>query len=309
MSLRSARRLPRQYNRPISKRTRALVDKRSSNRKQLRKEKMRRVKRKVQRIYFDWQRFIVRWFLVGILVALIFIFCFLLFSPVVKVRAVHIKRTDSRLDVETVQMALAPLFGQNTAFISELEVFTLLRDAIPDIDKVTITKEYPSDVSVSIKLDPLVARLIIVSPDEKDPVTESGSTLDFLTEEGMYITATDQDSDLTTLRLVDWGARPQAGNIILTQEFLASIEEAEQELLSQFGFVITQRTVFLRGQEFHLSVEREAESGVMRYVLWFDIRSTVDEHLQRYRTFLKALGPVAASEYIDLRLKDRVVYK
>jgi len=270
--------------------------------------------RKVQRLYVDWQKFVVRWFLVGALAALIFILCFLLLSPIVQIRAVHIKRTDPRLDVEKVQMALAPLFGRHTAFISGLEILSLLKDAVPDIDQVSIAKDYPSDLYVTVTLDPLVAQMLIVSPDEQGNTAQpaaagSGILLDFITNEGMYITAADPHPELPLIRLVDWGARPQPGKIVLTSQFLQRIQDTEKALLSQLGFVITDRTVFLRGQEYHLSVEREAENGVLRSVLWFDIRSSVEEHLQRYRAFLKALGPDVAREYVDLRLKDRVVYK
>ncbi|MDD5469833.1 MAG: hypothetical protein PHO92_03490 [Candidatus Peribacteraceae bacterium] len=313
MPLRSARRLPRQYNRPVSRRMRDLADRRRKTRKQLRQEKLRRTVRRVQRLYVDWQRFVVRWFLVGLLAALLFILGFLLFSPLVQVRAVHIKRTDPRLDIEKVQMALVPIFGRHTAFLSNFEVLSLLRDAVPDIDQVSIVKEYPSDVSITVTLDPLVAQMVIVSPDAPGDAAQatagSGALYDFLTNEGMYVTAAEPQPDLPVIRLVDWGARPQPGNIVLIPAFLQRIRDTEQALLSQLGFVTLERIVFLRGQEYHLLVERAAESGVLRPVLWFDARSSVEEHLQRYRAFLRALGPDAAKEYIDLRLKDRVVYK
>jgi len=271
--------------------------------------------RRVQHVYVDWQQFILRWFFVGTAIVLIFVLGFLMFSPVVRVRAIHVKRSDTRLDIEQVQHALAPLFGKHTLFLSQLEVLSLLRGVIPDLRKVRLEKQYPADIVVSVELDPIVARTEIVEPaagEDTAPVPEgTGALLPYLTDKGMLIeTDAPQGADLPVIYLVDWGARPQSGSAVLPPEFFMGLRDAEKEIFSQFGYRVTERTVFLRGQEFHLRVERDLpEGGARSVVLWFDTRSTLAEHLQRYRTFLQALGPDAAQEYIDLRLKDRIVYK
>jgi hypothetical protein len=61
------------------------------------------------------------------------------------------------------------------------------------------------------------------------------------------------------------------------------------------------RTLFLRAQEYHLQTRE--------WTLWFDMRSSIEDHLQRYRIFLREIPHEEVREYIDLRLKDRVVYK
>jgi hypothetical protein len=43
--------------------------------------------------------------------------------------------------------------------------------------------------------------------------------------------------------------------------------------------------------------------------LWFDLKSSVDQQLARYRLFLKSGAAKEAKEHIDLRLSSRIVYK
>ncbi len=310
MPLKSARRLPRKYNRPISSGTRALAKRRRGKHREWRKEKMRRWYRRLQRTYLEWQRFIARWFLVGIIIALLFTFGFIVFSPVIRVREIIVSRTDPRLDIEQVQMALAPIFGRHPVFLSEIEIHSILMQELPDLRSVEVKKIYPSEVHVSVTLDPFVAQLGIVKPGEVIEATATGVLVDYLTDKGMYIsTSAIYDEELPYLVIVDWGARPQSGEKLLSTDFLDRMRMMEQTLVHQFGQDTLIRAVYLRSQEFHLQVEAPEGSTVGKYSLWFDMKSSLEEQIGRYRTFLQTVGADAVGYYIDLRIKDRVVYK
>lgn len=310
MPLKRAQRIPRKYNRPVSAKTRALAERRRGQRKKWKKEKIRRGYRRVQRAYKEWQQFVVRWFLVGLIITLIVALILLLFSPMVRVREMRISRTDSRLDIEQVQHSLAPLFGRHTMFLPEFEIIALLEETIPDLGNVEINKIYPAELDIRITLDPLVAQLDIVALGE-EPATSTGGVLDYLTDEGVYI-ATDVPQDLEGLpriRVTDWGARPQSGMKIVPSAFLERMGQAEDELLNQFGQKTLIRAIYMRAQEFHLLVEAPTSGEGGAYSMWFDVQSSLEKQLVRYRTFLHSVGPDAITEYIDLRIHDRVIYK
>jgi len=310
MALKKARRLPRKYNRPVSSKTRALAGRRQTQRKQWKKEKFRRWLRRMQRIYKEWQRFALRWVLVMLIVVLVGIFVFLLFSPMVRIREISISRTDPRLDIEHVQLSLAPLFGRHTMFLPEFEIIALLKESIPDLGSVEISKVYPAELSVSITLDPLVASLDILALGQ-DSDTSSGATMDFLTNEGVYIATNEaQDSGaLPSIRITDWGARPQTGEMIVPKAFLERMQQAEDALSTQFGQPTLIRAIYMHAQEFHLLVDAPTSGEGGQYSIWFDVQSSLEDQLLRYRTFLYSVGPDAITEYIDLRLNDRVIYK
>jgi hypothetical protein len=239
-----------------------------------------------------------------------------LFSPIFTVREVRIARSDARIDIERVQRLLRPLFGRHLAFLSSQEVLPLLKDGLPgnatvppepglpDLASVQVSKRYPSSLLLKLSLDPLIARLQITQSVGAKAATGS-LTADFLTSQGVYVAYTPDQvgsgTALPLLKIVDWITPPEPFKPLLDEEFLKAIRNAEKAIAEQFGQQVSSRTIYLRGQEFHLLTKE--------YSLWFDLKSPLDIQLQRYRLFLQALGKTAAKEYIDLRLTDRVVYK
>lgn len=249
-----------------------------------------------------------------VLGATLLVFGLLTFSPLLSVRQIRIARSDARIDVEHIERLLAPMFRRHLFFLSSQEVVSLLKDAVPDISAATVTKRYPSTLIVRLTLDPIIARLLIEEPRNARPaapVRGSGSAApsptpsgEYLTSQGLYVTYTPsqvQGAPPMPLRIVDWGARPVPWTSLIEPDYLLAMRETEKALLDQFGQEVIERTIFLRAREFHLRTKT--------ITLWFDRRSTLEEHLRRYRIFLRTIGLDAAKEYVDLRLNDRIVYK
>jgi hypothetical protein len=253
----------------------------------------------------SWWQAILRWSLVTLAALILLTIGILAFSPLGHIEEIRVTRTDPRLDIEEIQQVLAPLFGRSLMTVSGREVRQMIEEKVLDIQSIEVSKQYPSRLSVRIELAPLVARARVLSPDEeKLPLRGSGSTFDYITDRGTYATmppGSPKVSDLPLLDLVDWGVRPEAGAPILSREFLQRMEEAVETLKSQFGQEVKRRVIFIRAQEFHLSVGSVS--------LWFDVRSPLEVQFLRYRIFLKSLGLPAAKEYVDLRLADRVIYR
>lgn len=231
---------------------------------------------------------------------------FLVFSPVLQVREIRIARTDPRIDIEQVQQALSGIFGARMLFLSSQEIEQRIMESIPDVSSVSMRKEYPSSIIVNMTLDPIIAKLRIADPDSLElEEDEDFVQYDYVTENGMYVLQTSMQAgsgaELPLIQIVDWGVRPSPWSTVIEPEILRMMERAEQELREQFGQEVLERTVFLRGREFHLETQ-DTE-------IWFDIRSSLAEQLQRFRVFLQAVGLENAPAYIDLRLKDRVIYR
>jgi len=267
-------------------------------------ERWKRWSRRVQRVAAGGVAVLRRWILLAFASAMALGIGLVLFSPIVQVREIGVVRTDSRLDPESVQKILAPMFGHHLLFVTEREVAELLQEGLPDLESVKITKDYPSKLTVRIDVLPVVAVLDIVSPDEEAADTESGSTLrDYLLENGLYARypAVEGGEPLYRIRIVDWGVRPAPGTMLITPEFLTHMRSVEQAFRTQFGLDVIERSVFIRAREYHLRV------GTVS--LWFDVTSSMEEQLARYRVFLSSVGMDQVKEYVDLRLADRVVYR
>ena len=251
------------------------------------------------------QKSFVRWGTVLLALLIILFVGLILFSPAMHIREITVVRLDPRLDIEEVQSVLIPFFDQHLFFLPASEVISLVEESVPDAQEVRIEKRYPSELAVHVGLHPLIARIKIRDPDvsEEDVLTHTGAYFDFLTEQGIYVStvALQNAQALPMITFVDWGVRPLQGTKLIDPSFLQKMDAAEISLTQQFGKPVKSRTIFMRAQEFHIELED--------YTLWFDVRTTIEDQLQRYRTFLQSVDLSTISEYIDLRLTDRVIYK
>ncbi|MBI1813020.1 FtsQ-type POTRA domain-containing protein [Candidatus Peregrinibacteria bacterium] len=310
MPLRPARRLPRRFRRPVSAGTRAFVRRRAARRKNLRRERWKRWLRRIQRALHDSILSLRRWLVVLCAGLALLLAGLLVFSPIVEVRSIHIQRVQKRLDLEKVQHVLKPLFGRRLLFLSMREVTALLHDALPDVEDIAVSKNYPSTLSVRIVLRPIIAALRIAQPqpDASNPA-QTGSLLpdrpgnEYLTDNGFSIALPRALSGglLPTITMVDWTVFPAPNTLLLLPDLLARMQAAEQAITRDFGQQVRSRTVFLRAREFHLQTPS--------FSLWFDMVSPLADQLARYKVFLKTVGPKIVKHYVDLRLSGKVVYR
>lgn len=275
---------------------------------------MKRAMRRVTRVFADWQKLFTRWLGLGIVGSFIAILALLLFLPIAQVREIRVIRSDVRIDVERIQRALAPVFGRHLVFLPNQEVRELIQQAAPDVTDLKINKQYPSRLVITLDLEPITAKLQIEAPDATEeeglsaPDTASGGiaelqTFDYLTVSGRYVAhpSGGLPSDLPVITVVDWGVRPQQGELLIEPGLLEEMYTAEQAIVEQFGLTVTGRIMFLRAREFHLQTPK--------YSLWFDRGSTLEEQLGRFKLFLETTPITEVTEYIDLRLTDRIVYR
>ena len=303
--LRPANRLPKRFRRPVTKETKKLLRrKHKPKKKQHWKDVFHRISRKGQRVFRGVWRSLAWWLLIFFVGLVLLAVGLITFSSLVEVREVRIQRLNARLDIEEVQRTLSPFFGRHLFFLPPYEVSLILFDSIKDVKNVKVYKNYPSQLLVRIELDPLYARLNILDPDEEPVEVGTGAIVDFLTDRGAYVVAQlkEHEEVLPLIHLVDWGVRPIEGDKLVGPDFLVRVRETERSLSEQFGHRIETRTIFLRAQEYHLSLDNGLD-------LWFDIRSSLEDQLLRYRTFLRSVDFAEVKNYVDLRLSDRVVYK
>ena len=314
--LRTPRRLPQRYNRRVSPQTRSLVARRHARRRNYRWERLRRLLGRIRRQWEPLKAFVLRFIFVFVAGIVVLVIGIVLFSPLLNVREVRVARTDPRIDIERVERLLKPLFGKHLLFLSSSEVYPLLKNGLPAVKdtpaepglpellKVNVGKRYPSTIVLELTLEPLIARLDLSDPTAA-ATTNSGSTADFLTSQGIYVNyAPNQVGSggaLPLIKVVDWSVRPVPFSPLLSPALLKTMDNAENALVDQFGQPVSMRVVYLRAQEFHLKVPE--------YSLWFDMKSPLEAQLQRYRLFLQTIGKTAPKLYIDLRLADRVVYR
>lgn len=228
----------------------------------------------------------------------------LLFSPIFDVKQIQVRRQDARLDIEEVQEVLKPLFHTRLPFITKNQVFELLADQYPDIRRIEISKQYPSTLIISAYLDTVAAELRLDEPYTGTGAMSGSGSYAYVTTDGYAVftpIALSEGDKLPKLRITDWGVKPTNRTFLLSPTFLQTIFQARDMLSDNFGFTVTDITVFIRAQEFHVRANKVS--------LWFDLTSPVALQFQRFRDFLKTVPLDQVKEYVDLRISDRVIYK
>ncbi len=292
---------------------RRVVEQRHARQRQHRRQQWLRAFQRFQRKAGQMRTLILRYLLV--LVASIIVLCIglALFSPILHIREIRVPRSDPRIDAERIQSALRPFFGQHLFFVTADQVEAAIEAATPDLQSVSVSKQYPVTLSLRVTLDPVIAHLVIEGPDQTPQsgtgtVSGSGTVRegeDYLTDQGVYVTYNPSQiqtgTGLLQLTVVDWAVRPEPGRQLIDEEMLTAMRQAEQTLLADFDLPVSRRVVYLRAREFHLKLPA--------YSLWFDLRTPLDEQLERFRVYLEQIGATKAKQYVDLRIQGKIVYK
>lgn len=305
MPLLAPRRLPRkfrrragEFSRVIARRSVAAEERRSRRRRERQARWIRRWHqvRLLVAAEFRW------WMIVGTMSIVVIVAGVLLFAPFFDVREIRVRRQDPRIDPEEVQHVLAPLFSERLVLVTRAQVSALLAAHYADLADVRISKDYPSTLTVTVTLDPIVAAATLQEPDG---ATGTGATTSFayITARGLFVVSPIRiiDAPLETLVLDDWAVRPQDRSFVIEPEVLRTITLARDTLRRDFGLIPKRTTYFMRAKEFHILTERGT--------LWFDLQSELRVQFGRFRAFLKTVSFDAVKEYVDLRIADRVVYR
>lgn len=310
MPLRKPSRLPRQLNRTPSAYVRNVAQKRygdSTRTSRRRKEAMTRFVRRAGRFGSLVAKEFRLWMLIACGVVIVTTVCVLLFAPFFDVREIRVRRQDPRIDPQEIEETLSALFKQRLILVTRSQVAAMLHAEYPDLDRVEISKEYPSTLTVTVYLEPVVAEVNIA--DAEAAGTGSGTTMSgtgahaYLTRHGYFVVSPIAltKTPLPSLTITDWNIRPQNRTQLLEPELLQSVFLARDTLRRDFGLQTPKIVLYLRAQEFHIRTNKTT--------LWFDLRSPLPVQFQRFREFLKASSLDQAKGYIDLRIADKIIYQ
>jgi len=312
MSLKAPSKLPKSLRRRASPLTRSLARKYCNvpdRRARRRKEFFVRLSRRAGKFGRVVASEFKVWILIGLSIITVTVISIVLFSPFFDVREMQIRRQDPRIDPEEIQETLAPLFHQRLILVSRHQVMTMLSTAYPDIERVEIEKDYPSKLTITVYLEPVVASVVIDEGESED--TASGSLLSgsgistyaYVTKRGFFITSPMKlvSTPLPIITVTDWAIRPQNRTLLVPETFLHNAFLARDTLRRDFGLTTVSTLVFLRAQEFHIHTNKVN--------LWFDLRTPLSVQFQRFRSLLKTVPLEEVKEYIDLRIADKIIYQ
>ncbi len=307
--MKPSRKLPRRFNRKVGPRTQSLARTYYGGprrRVRRRKEMFARWGRKMTRLWDTVLSEFRIWLVIGAGLIILTVAGTLLFAPFFDVREIRVRRQDPRIDPKEIEQTLSSLFKQRLVLVTRSQVAALLQADYPEIERVEINKNYPSTLSVSVYIEPVMAEVSVTDARSGSGSTGFGSGMNiytYVTRKGTFVTSPIRltGGPYPKLTITDWGIMPQNRTLLITPLFLQTIFLARDALRRDFGLQNQNITVYLRAQEFHITTNKAT--------LWFDLRSSLNVQLQRFREFLKTLSLDQAKEYIDLRIADKIIFK
>jgi len=295
--MKKPRRLPKEFQRPVSVKMRELASRRYGKKTRSKKKQTMRWWRGAYQKWLNAFRIFITMLPALIAVSFLLFGGVVFFSSWLTIDSISIITHENRLASKDVQPAVVNYIGEHLLFTQPREIKQNIQAMFPDVTTVTVEKNYPNHLTVSLTLEPLVVEAFF-----EDGQGASTGKLLWITESG-YITEAVSASGtaLPKVLLTDWGVRPQPIEQIVEPELLTVLFESEKQLQGQFNQTAQQRTIYLRAKEVHLSLET--------YDLWFDLTTPMEDQLRRYRVLLANVNPDEITQYVDLRISDRVIYR
>ena len=223
-------------------------------------------------------------------------FTAIFFSPLFRINEIIINRQNLVVDTLEAEIFLNDiLYKKNILLVSKKNISNLLKQEFPQWKSFIIEKKFPNKILVQIETYQIFAYVRIMDENNKIkselPINELGniSYLDFDVDPSLYI------NYLEPLEQI-----PMFGDSLIFAQDIKKIKQIKNILLENYELLTKNIDYFKFGKEVHFNV--------FKYFLWFDLSQDLTSQLKRYDYVLTELNQKDL-EYIDLRIKNRVIYK
>lgn len=260
--------------------------------------------------------------LVILLVLILILGLTLTFSKTFSLTNIKIERTDLRVDSSNIDAYLQKYIGKNLIWLRPEIVKTDIQHHFPSIAQVEVDRTWPHELRVILKSLPIVSRIHLTIQPKKE-VTLPPRILDQISQSGAGILQKERSPSEEIWMLNQFGLlepndplfekkipliywetpidhAPQFGEPLLDQFLLAQILKIPEILLSEFTLETASISYF--------SDAKEAHYKTYQYELWISFSDNWQEQLKKLRTVFLTIG-TTKHQYIDLRVKNRIIYK
>ncbi len=199
---------------------------------------------------------------------------------------------------EEVKAKIADQIGQNLLFINPTDLDLKIKEAFPELEQVTTSKNYPNEIVIEFSEYPLVANVISESKNIKKSY--------IINSIGYAIKENLENTSLPYIRIKS--EEPvNTENPVIEGTKLQYILETVSYFEDKFGMRVVEVDYRKIPREIHLLTEKD-------FYIWIDIQRPYEEQLKKLKKAIVKLDiyndPLA---YIDLRIAggsgDKIIYK
>lgn len=238
--------------------------------------------------------------LLGVLAASGFVVYAILFSNYFTVTDITLKNREieNQNIAEKIKKTISKTIGRNILFVNTTDLETKVLASFPELERVTLDKDYPHTILIEFSEYPLVANVI----NESSTVKKSY----ILNAIGYAVKENYEDKNLPYIKIKS--EEPlNTKNIIIETSKLTYILNAKSYFEDKFGMRITEILYKPVARETHLLTEKG-------FYIWLDIQRPFEQQFKKMKKALVKLNIYQDSfQYIDLRIAgsngDKIIYK
>lgn len=263
-----------------------------------------------------WKRFFIQlsYFLVVVLfIGLIFIF---FFTSLFVVKNINLERENFRIDSGEVLDFLSEYRYRNILLISTSKIEEDIKKKFPEYKTATVKRILPNSLSVQVKNFEIIAKLKVLIKPEKRLVGTGSSLVETLGLQpyeqilalnsiGIIEAYNELYQDFPMLEIANIQDFPLVqGDKLLSLDKLSLILKAKEELFNELKLSVNYMKYFPDARELHLKTNNE-------YEIWIDFMSPITEQIDKLKKISNDVdwNENPPNEYIDLRVKNRIIYK
>lgn len=245
-----------------------------------------------------------------LLCTLVFVFFFTSFFVV---KNITLERENLRVDTGKVIDSLQNYRYRNILFISTAEIEKQIQKDFPEYQTVEVRRVLPGTLTIQVKNFDIIARVkIYIKPQTK--LTELNlTTLELkpteqilaLNAEGIIEQESAGYEHLPLLEISQVQEMPLVqGDRLLKKELLDLILQAKTLFWEVLGINTVSMFYFPDAKEVHLKTEQG-------YEIWIDFSSPIAEQIDKLKKISNDIDwqKNPPEEHIDLRVKNRIIYK
>ena len=199
---------------------------------------------------------------------------------------------------DKIKDSISETLGKNIFFINTKTLSLEILKAFPELEKVTLSKKYPSSILIEFAEYPLVANVVNESSEVKKSY--------IINAIGYAVKENYEDKTLPYIKIKsEEPINPQ--NAIIESTNLAYLLNSKAYFEEKFGMRILEIIYKPTSRETHLLTEKS-------FYVWLDIQRPFDQQFKKLKKALVKLDIYKDPfEYIDLRIAgnngDKIIYK
>ncbi|MFA6917356.1 MAG: hypothetical protein WC285_00765 [Candidatus Gracilibacteria bacterium] len=208
------------------------------------------------------------------------------------------KEIENQNIAEKIKKTISGTIGKNIIFTDTTALESKILLSFPELEKVTLGKDYPNALLIEFSEYPLVANVVNESPTMKKSY--------ILNAIGYVVKENYEDKKLPYIRVKsDEPVNPK--NIVIESSKLSYILGAKSYFEDKFGMRIIEVVYKPTAREIHLLTEKNC-------YIWLDIQRPYEQQLKKLKKALVKLDIYKTDfQYIDLRITgsngDKIIYK